>query len=119
MLAGCRLSVAVYMSLSAKRDSLVGVIIPVAHAHYEMVFVAVAEQWVVRGYKVEKVVGAFRQIDIVDVYEVEIVATCVAAVAPLVFPCRSGYYSCVFRSFLIVERQCEFGAYIEPFPEPL
>ena len=68
-----------------------------------MVLIAVAQQWIVRGYLVKKVKSAFRQIDVIDVYQVEIVASRVVAVYPFVFPCCAGYYSGVFRPFLIIE----------------
>jgi len=63
----------------------------VAHAHYEVVFVAVSEQRVVGCDFVDEIEGRAWQTHVVYVNEVESVPACVVApvLLPLPFPCRA------------------------------
>ena len=81
----------------------------VAHAHDEMVFIAVAQQGVVGGYVVDEVYGGAGQVDHVDVDEVESAPGAVRAVGPFVPPCATGNHAGVFRAFLPHECDGEFG----------
>ncbi len=99
--------------------AFIAVVEAIAHSHYEVVFVAVAEKGVVGGNLVEEIVGAFRQIHVVDVYRGECVPVAVEAFRPFVAPSGSGDDAGVFRSLLIIHRHVQFGCRLDAAFETL
>jgi hypothetical protein len=72
-----------------------------------MVLIAISQQRIIGRYLINKVVGAFRQIDIVYIYRCEEMASLTVTFVPAICPPEVSDNARIFRTFLIVKRGIE------------